>query len=211
MSKKMLILVTLAVMLSACLPSQQPAATVDVRSEVNTAVAQTMQVNTQIAEAVVLTVDAQRTLNTPTPESTATFEVVQIFTDTPFPSNTPRPFPTNTASLPIPPAAQQPYSCFVLTIKPDYLEEINAGANFEIRWNIKNTGARTWDVGLDLKYASGTKMTNPERVEIGKALAPGESYKISLTGKAPNKTGVQQMTWIVEGNLCYANVVITVK
>jgi hypothetical protein len=206
MLKKSILLTICAVLLASCLPLQQP--TVDVQSQVNTAVAQTMEANNRIAESVEQTVAAQQPVNTPTLEATATFEIVQIPTDTPFPTLTPRIFPTDP---PAPAAVQQPYSCFVLTVKPAYGEEIKAGASFEIRWNVKNTGTRAWDSGVDVKYGSGVKMTKPERVEISNALAPGEIFKISLTGQAPKNTGVQQMTWVVEGVGCYANVVITVK
>ena len=205
MLKKSLYLIAFAVLLTACLPGQP---TADIQSQVNTAVAQTMESNNRIALAVEQTVAAQQSLNSPTPEASATFEIISIFTDTPVPTFTP--FPTNT-SAPIPANVQLPYSCFVTTVRPEYLEVIKAGSNFEIRWIVKNTGTNTWDSGVDIKYASGVKMTNPERVEINKTMAPGDTFKISITGKAPNKSGVQQMTWIVENARCYANVAITVK
>lgn len=208
MLKKSLYLIMFAVLLTACLPAQP---TVDIQSQVNTAVAQTMESNNRIALAVQETLAAQLPANTPTAEVTATFETVDIFTDTPQPTVTP--LPTNT-SAPVPVQqsnVQQPWSCFVLTLRPGYGEQIKAGASFEIRWQVKNTGTQTWNNGIDVKYASGIQMTKPQRVEIGKIMAPGDIYKISLTGKAPKNQGVQQMTWIVEGANCYANVVITVK
>jgi len=213
MQRKFTILLLLAVLLSACLPTGQSQQDVD--SIVNTVVAQTMEANARIEEAVNQTLTAQAPLATATLEFTATpeptFEPLIIITDTPFPTstNTNVPFVPQSQSQQQPTA--QPYSCYVETRFPAYREEIKAGSNFEIRWFVKNTGTRTWDAGVDLKYASGVKMTTAERVEIKNALAPGEIYKISITGKAPKNSGVQQMTWIVEGKLCYANVVITVK
>lgn len=207
MLKKSLYLMTFAVLLAACLPAQP---TVDVQSQVNTAVAQTMEANNRIAQAVEQTVAARQPLDAPALEASATFEIVPIFTDTPLPTFTP--FPTNTsAPIPAPVDVQQPRSCFVLTIRPEYMEEIKAGSNFEIRWQVKNTGTLAWDSGVDVKYASGVKMTEKERVEISEVMDPGEIYKISITGKAPKNKGVQQMTWIVESINCYANVVIFVK
>lgn len=206
MLKKSLYLMTFAALLAACIPAQP---TADIQSQVNTAVAQTMEANNRIAQAVEQTV-AARDVSSPTPEVSATFETVQIFTDTPEPTFTP--FPTNTsAPIPAPANIQQPRSCFVLTLRPGYMEEIKAGASFEIRWQIKNTGTLAWDSGIDVKYASGVKFTQKERVEIGEVMDPGEIYKISITGKAPKNKGVQQMTWLVESINCYANVVIVVK
>ncbi|MBI3169556.1 MAG: hypothetical protein HYZ22_13820 [Chloroflexi bacterium] len=205
MLKKSLYLTAFAVLLAACVPAQP---TVDIQAQVNTAVAQTMEANNRISQAVEQTVAAQLPANTVT--ASATFESISIFTDTPVPTLTP--FPTNT-SAPIPAGAdvQQPRSCFVATIRPEYMEEIKAGASFEIRWQVKNTGTLSWDSGVDVKYASGAKMTEKERVEISEVMDPGETYKISITGKAPKNKGVQQMTWIVEGINCYANVAIVVK
>ena len=203
MQKKIMFLSLVIILLAGCLPGQTPQ---DVSSQINTAVAQTMQANLEIEQMV------QQPAFTPTAEFTATveptFETIIIQPDTPVPSNTP--FPTNTFA-PVAPVEQQPYSCFVETRSPEYLEEIQAGGNFEIKWFVRNTGTKAWTAGVDVKYASGPKMTTPERVEIKTALNPGEVYKISLNAKAPNTSGQHTMTWIVEGQLCYANVVITVK
>lgn len=209
MRKNITIIFLLVFVLSACLPGQSQQ---DIDSIVNTVVAQTMEANDRIEQAVNQTLTAQTPFATATLEFTATpeptFEPLIIITDTPFPlTNTAIPFAPQSQSQPTP----QAYSCFVETRFPAYGEEIKAGTNFEIRWFVRNTGTRAWDSGVDLKYASGVKMTTVERVEIKTALAPGEVYKISITGKAPKNSGVQQMTWIVEGQLCYANVVITVK
>ncbi|MFN3490667.1 MAG: NBR1-Ig-like domain-containing protein [Anaerolineales bacterium] len=211
MRKHITILLALIFILSACIPGQSQQ---DIDSVVNTVVAQTMEANARIEQAVNQTLTAQAPFATATLEFTATpeptFEPLIIITDTPFPTltNTSVPFvPQSQSQQPTP----QPYSCYVETRLPAYREEIKAGTNFEIRWFVKNTGTRTWDAGVDLKYASGVKMTAAERVEIKSALAPGEVYKISITGKAPKNSGVQQMTWMIEGKLCYANVVIVVK
>jgi outer membrane murein-binding lipoprotein Lpp len=209
MQKKILFLTLVMILLAGCLPAQTAQ---DVSSQVNTAVAGTMQSQAEIEQMVQQTMFAQQSLFTPTAESSATpqptFESVVIFTDTPFPSATP--FPTNTFA-PAAPVVQQAYDCFVETRSPVYLEEIKAGGNFEIKWFVRNTGTNAWASGVDIKYGSGPQMTTSERVEISTALNPGEVYKITLNAKAPNKSGTHTMTWIVEGQLCYANVTITVK
>jgi len=210
MRRNPMILVVLAFVLAACFPGQN---TVDVQPLVNTAVAQTMEAERRIAESVAQTVAAQQVLATPSVEftptttalPTATYEIITLITDTPLPP------PEQPTSAPAPPAVKQPYSCFVNTRSPANLEEIRAGAPFEIRWTVINTGTRTWNSGVDVKFESGVKMTNASRVEIPVKLAPNESYKISLNANAPGKKGVQRMTWVVEGNMCYAQVVITVK
>ncbi|MDP1547422.1 MAG: NBR1-Ig-like domain-containing protein [Anaerolineales bacterium] len=210
MIKKTMILIALVFLVAACLPAQQAPA--DVQSQVNTAVAQTLEANNLMAEAATQTMNAQVSAASPTLAFTLTleptFEPILIITDTPLP-------PTFTSTpFPPPPPAQstsKPYSCFVSTLSPSLYEEIKADSNFEIKWSVKNTGTRAWDSGVDVKYAGGVQMTNATRVEIPVGLQPGQSYKISLNAKAPKGTGVRQMTWIVEGQMCYAQVVITVK
>src|SRR5690606_5451761 len=87
MQRKFTILLLLAVLLSACLPvgqSQQ-----DIDAIVNTVVAQTMQANDRIEQAVNQTLTAQAPLPTAIIEFTATPEpVLEIITDTPFPTAT---------------------------------------------------------------------------------------------------------------------------
>lgn len=207
MQKKFTILLMLAILLAACAPGQSAQ---DVDSLVSTVVAQTMEANDRIEQAVNQTLTAQVPLASPTlaftPTLVPTFEPLIIITDTPLPAtSTPFSQPAQAQSTP------QAYSCFVETRRPAYLEEIKAGSNFEIVWFVRNTGTRAWDSGIDVKYASGPKMTTPERTEIKVAMNPGDIYKISLNAKAPKNQGRHTMTWIVEGQLCYANVTITVK
>lgn len=198
MLKKLLILMTLAALLVACLPSQQP--TADVQAEVNTAVAGTMQVNEQIERSVEQTVAAKE-IAQPT-EAPTDAEVVLQVTDTPFvvPSLTP------TATL-IPPR----YSCSVTTNKPRTNEPMNGGQDFDIKWTIKNTGTAAWYNAIDIKYYSGESMATSKRAEVKALLKPGESYQLVLDAKAPKSKGPHFMAWMVDGGLCYAYVTVWVK
>lgn len=211
MHKNILIAAALALLITACLPGQDQGELV---SRVNTAVAQTMQVNEQVQRNVegTLTALAPVATITPavtdTPAATATLERVVIETDTPFPLPV---FPSDT---PAPPAAvktQAPYSCYIATIKPASGQEMSPGDSFEIVWIVKNTGARAWRSGVDVKLAGGSKLTGPARVQIPVPMNPGDSYKINLTGKAPADTGLYYMSWMVEGPICYGQVTIVVK
>ena len=66
MKKSLLVIIILAALLAGCgAPGQSPEA---IQAQVNTAVAQTLEVEDQIAKSVVLTVDAQVPLSTPTAE-----------------------------------------------------------------------------------------------------------------------------------------------
>ncbi|HNN13847.1 MAG TPA: NBR1-Ig-like domain-containing protein [Anaerolineales bacterium] len=205
MSKKILLLTAIAVILTACVPAAQPA--VDVKAEVNTAVAGTMQVNEQINQAVAETVAAQN--ETPSSIEGDTVNVAAQVTDTAtftptvvlaIPSNT----PTNTA-VPL------KYTCSVYKKKPKDNESYNKNAEFDVKFIITNTGTRPWPKGIDFKYNGGTDLAHPKRVEIPVALQPGQSYEVVLDGKAPDKRGNYVMSWLVDGPMCTAYIAIKVK
>lgn len=207
MQKKMIILVTLVFLVTACIPGQNQQ---ELEARVTTAVAQTIEANNQIANAVAATVAAQNALFTPTTE------VELSLTPTETPSITFTPItPTNTPLSINPTATFKPaqplYACNVVTQKPANYTEIKSGAKFDIRWIIVNVGLRPWVAGVDVKYASGTNMASPKRVEIPKEILPGYKYVIDLDATAPNKKGTYSMTWVVDGPMCYPSIIIVVK
>jgi hypothetical protein len=202
MPKKILLFITLAALLAACLPSQQPAA--NVQDQVNTAVAGTMQANQQIERAVEQTVIAKEAAANPSdaPTEVPVIEVVLQASNTPVvvASFTP-------TATPIP----LKYTCAIVNLKPRNGTTYRGGEEFQVKFNVINTGTRPWPIGIDVKYVSGTNLTGTKRVEIPKALDPGQVYLINLDGKAPKKSGYYMMTWLVDGPMCYGSIGINVK
>lgn len=218
MRKTMFILTAIVFLVAACLPVQSNDQELDAR--VNTAVAQTMAVEDQVANSVEQTVAAQSSLATPTAAATEDPAASATVTETPlaFPSLTFTPFAIDTPTLlPINPTAtrrvvqQAKYSCTAILRKPADGTQFNAGAHFDIKWTIVNTGANSWDAGMDVKYYSGPKMATTTRFEIPKVMNPGDTYEVDLDGVAPDKKGRQVMTWAVDGPMCFPYVAITVK
>lgn len=211
MRKNILIAAALVFLITACLPGQNEA---EFEARIQTAIAQTMQVQEQVARNVEGTLTSMAPLATPTPDvpdvptSTATLERIIIDTDTPFPLPV---FPTDTPAPPAAAKTQPPYSCYINTTKPKSGQEMGPGNTFEIVMFVVNTGTATWHSGVDVKHAGGSKLTGPSRVEIGVPMAPGDQFKISLTGKAPANNGTYYMSWAVEGPMCFGNVTIVVK
>jgi hypothetical protein len=203
MAKKMLFLITLAVMLTACLPSQQP--TADVQAQVNTAVAGTMQANAQINQAVEQTVAAKEQVAAPTEAPTDLDNNVVLQTTA---TNTPFSIASATPTATLIPLK---YTCAVYKKKPRDNEAFSKGEEFDVKFTVTNTGTRTWPKGIDFKYVGGTVLAGPKRVEIPKALAPGQSYEIVLDGKAPDQKGFYVMTYFVDGPMCYGYIAINVK
>lgn len=200
----------LALFLGACLPAapsqqdpqvQNTQSSQDVQSQVETAVAQTIQAQNQIGTYVAQTIEAQ---------ATATFTSTPII----FPTLTPFVIPTATnkpsggGGGDVPP--KQSMSCDVIHLRPTAYSTFNRGQEFDIKMTVVNNGTATWPSGYDYKYTGGTQMTTTTIVELP-PLKPGGQYEVVLDATAPSEYGNHTMTWMVQGQLCYGYVVITVN
>jgi hypothetical protein len=201
------IILALSVLIGACLPTatetQAPQAqntpALDTQSQINTAVAQTIEAQNQIGTAVALTTESQYTA---TPSATP----FTIPTLTPFVVMTPTTKPSGGGST----YTKPEYACDVIRLRPTAYAEFNRGQEFDIKMTVVNQGTRSWYAGYDLKYAGGPKMTSVLQVELP-AMKPGDMHEVILDANAPAEKGNQTMTWTVEGRLCFGYVTITVK
>lgn len=205
------IMLATALFIGACLPAaseqqntqvQQVQNTpgLDTQSQVNTAVAETVEAQAQIATAVALTTEAQYT-------ATPTATEFVIPTLTPFVITTPTTRPSGGSGGS---TAKPDYACDVIRLRPTAYTEILHGQKFDIKMTVVNQGTRAWYQGFDLKYVGGPKMTTVTRVELP-AMNPGDMHEVVLDANAPTEKGNQTMTWAVDGRLCFGYVTITVK
>jgi len=206
------IMLILASFIGACLPTasapqnaqaQNTQSVEDTQAEIATAVAQTIEAQNQIGTSVALTTEAQATATfTPTP--------LTIPTLTPFviPTSTTR--PSSGASTGGSAPAKYDYACEVINRRPYDGTEILHGQEFDIKWTIKNTGTKSWDAGMDVKYSSGPKMTSISIFEIPVVMKPNDTYDVVLDARAPDELGHQVMDWVVQGQLCWPYVVLNV-
>lgn len=201
-------------LLAACAPA--PAPTQD-----------PAEVQRQIQEAVALTVSAQ---SAQTEQAQA---LIPEPTNTPLPTQTEAVPPTPTSLIPtatpfvvVPPPTTAPstgggsgftpvkpeYACDVIHQRPYDDTVYKAGATFDIKWTIVNTGTKSWVKGLDLKYNYGPEMTAPgdSPVELPE-MKPGDQFEVILDATAPNEQGTQVMNWMLEGGFCYPYVRIIVN
>lgn len=214
MNRAMITLLVLALSLSACLPAttsnnNQQAQQVqntqqssqDVQSNIETAVAQTVEAQNEISTSVAQTMQAQATL-TPTPTAT----LFSLPTVTPFVVSTPTIRPAGGGGAPV----KAEYSCDIIHQRPYDNQEFLHGQEFDIKWTILNTGTKTWPAGYDLKYWSGPKMTSAGTVQLP-SMAPGDQFDVVFDAVAPDEPGFQVMTWVVEGQICFPYIAIFVK
>jgi hypothetical protein len=211
------IMVVLSLFIGACLPaaatSQQQSqqsqgvqaaqSVEDTQSQISTAVAQTIDAQNQIGTAVALTTEAQAS-----PTFTATPVTIPTFTPLVIPTATNKPASGGGGGGSS--SGKYEYACEAINRRPFDNSEILHGQNFDIKWTIKNTGTKTWDPGMDVKYLSGPQMTSVTLIEIPVAMKPGDTYQIVLDANAPAETGFQVMTWVVQGQLCYPYVALMV-
>lgn len=214
MKKTLIVMTTLTIFLTSCIPGQTPE---QAQAQINTAVA--AAIGTQqslIDQAVASTLTAVAQNASPTPVG-STAEPSATNTPLSFPTLTPV-IPTVTSAPVIPPSgggggvpAKRDYACSSIGTKPKDYSEFHKGDDFDIKWTIVNTGSKTWDAGVDVKYASGPQMSYETIVEIPVAMAPNDQYTIVLDAAAPTTSGSHIMTWAVQGQMCYLYVAINVK
>ena len=210
-SKKNFLLSVMAVMvlLAACQPPAVPTQSAsDLENQVATIVALTVAAqNAQTQSAV-----------SPTPQATNTTLPTQTDSAPPTPTLL---LPTATPTVVVLPTSssggggggtttRRDYSCDTIRRRPLDNTSYRPGDPFDIKWTIVNTGTKTMVAGLDLKYNSGTQMTNRTRVELPE-LKPGAQFAVDFDAVAPNKEGTYIMTFLVEGGLCYPYVAIIVE
>ena len=222
MKKSLLVIIILAALLAGCAaPGQSPEA---IQAQVNTAVAQTLEVEDQIAKSVVLTVDAQVPLSTPTAEVVPTATPITIPTFTPV-------VPTVTPVAIIPPSgggsggsssgsASSPkskiYSCAIVGEKPADGASFRPGDSFDKTWTIKNTGSATWEAGWEFEYKGGEDMSPTGDFLIGQQVKPGGTITLVIEVDAPKITQkdsgkVFVMTWSLNNGSHFCTPFVAIK
>ncbi len=222
MKKSLLVIIILAALLAGCgAPGQSPEA---IQAQVNTAVAQTLEVEDQIAKSVVLTVDAQVPLSTPTAEVVPTATPITIPTFTPV-------VPTVTPVAIIPPSgggsggsssggASSPkskiYSCAIVSEKPYDGASFRPGDSFDKSWTIKNTGSATWEAGWEFEYKGGEDISPTGDFLIGQQVKPGGTITLVIEVDAPKITQkdsgkVFVMTWSLNNGSHFCTPFVAIK
>jgi len=196
---------------SACAPAQPVKSPEEIENQIATSVALTVAAqNIQMGQTQAIIPEPT---NTPLPTQTETDPAIPtpvLPSATPFvvlpPTLTPETSVDGGGATRIP----LNYACTSRDRRPYDNTHFKSNREFDIKWTIVNTGAKSWPAGLDVKYFSGTKMTSTTFVELP-AMGPGDTYVLNIDAIAPKKEGFYVMTWTVEGQLCYPYVAIIVE
>jgi len=210
LSTKKILLFTLAMifLLSACQPALPTQNLGDIANQVATSVALTVAAQSALTQAA------------PSPVPAATNTMLPTQTEVgALPSPTPV-LPTATAIVIVPPTSvssggggtttKPQYACNPFPRTPRDNTIFRPNDSFDIKWTIVNTGTKTMQTGLDLKYDDGPQMTATTLVELPE-LEPGESTTVTFDAVAPSKEGTYIMTFSVEGSLCFPYTAIIVE
>lgn len=179
----------------------------------------------QVATSVALTVAAQNALTQAAPT------LVPQATNTTLPTQTevgvvPSPtlvLPTATAVVVASPTlvpsgggggggstTKPQYACNPFPRTPRDNSIFRPNDSFDIKWTIVNTGTKTMQAGLDLKYDDGPQLTKTTLIELPE-LEPGDSTQVTMDAVAPSQEGTYIMTFSVEGSLCFPYTAIIVE
>lgn len=208
--KAVLVALALAALLAACAPAPQ-ANSQQVLSNVGTSVALTVEAQNGVSTAAAATLTAQAPLPTATlvpttiPLSLPT-TVTTLATATPFvvvpPSGGGSGGSTGSSGT-------ADYACTWTSSPPD-LTSYKPGDDFDVKFTITNSGAKTWVAGKDFTYIGDTLFTTVSFVQLPE-LKPNHYLSFTFDAKAPMNKGRYAEQWKVQGIPgCYPLVVIIV-
>ena len=209
-----LLVITLLV---ACAPGEEPPSPEEIEAAINTAVAQTMEAEEQIAASVEMTVAARET------EAARALPTATLIPPTqPLPTLTPI-LPTATPFTVAPSSGgggggttTYEYSCDIIRQRPRDNTEFKRTNDFDVSFVILNNGTATWPAGKDvillgnpgptLGVAAGTVV-----LQLGE-MKPGDTSAVigPFDAAAPDAPGHYVIDFKVEGGFCYPYVAFNV-
>ena len=202
--------------LVACAPGEEPPSPEEIEAVINTAVAQTMEAEAQIAASVEMTVAARET-EAARAQPTATLVPTQ-----PLPTLTPI-LPTATAFTAVPPSGgggggggggTSTYSCDIIRQRPRDNTEFKRTNTFDVSFAILNNGTATWPAGKDVTLLGnpGSTLSIPTGFVVQlPEMKPGDVFAVGpFDATAPDTPGRYVIDFKVEGGLCYPYVAFTV-
>ena len=205
-------------LLVACAPGEEPPSPEEIEAAINTAVAQTMEAEGQIAASVEMTVAARET------EAARALPTATLVPPTQLlPTLTPV-LPTATPFAVVPPSGGSggsgggtttyENSCDIIRQRPRDNTEFLRTNTFDVSFAIKNTGTATWLAGKDLILLGNpgnTLIAPPGIIQLPEDVKPGEIFEVGpFDAVAPDEPGHYVIDFKLEGGFCYPYVAFNV-
>jgi hypothetical protein len=144
-------------------------------------------------------IDTPTRAATRTPLPSSTSFVLASFT----PSNTITNTPTET-----------PQATMTYTPGSDQVQEISQspvdgvvlspGADFDLRWEVKNIGTNDWNPNYYYEYQSGVEGSGPKSYNLSKRVDDGEKITLIVDMIAPSSSGSYTSTWVLKNDSGHA-------
>ncbi len=192
-TKRMTLIVFLALLLAACGSQEPPMPTPDVGA-IQTAAAQTVMAEIRATQ------NAAASL---TPLASPTAEAAESLTESLTESAAESPTPTVTVVVlgtpvivgtPLGLCDDSNYNPATVDVNIPDDTEMTPGQEFLKTWKIRNTGACTWGAGYAVVFAYGERM-NGTPAAISIPVLPNQEVEVSVQFKAPTKAGQYSSTW----------------
>jgi len=204
-------------LLVACAPGEEPPSPEEIEAAINTAVAQTIEAEGQIAASVEMTVAARET------EAARALPTATLVPPTQLlPTLTPV-LPTATPFAVVPPSGGSGGSgggtttyenaCDIIRQRPRDNTEFLRSHTFDVSFAIKNTGTSTWLAGKDLILLGnpGNTLIAPPGIIQLTEIEPGEIFEVGpFDAVAPDEPGHYVIDFKLEGGFCYPYVAFNV-
>lgn len=209
-------LVTVVVLVMACVPTfAAPFPTVDPNA-VNTFIAQTVDAaSTQTAAAQptsTFTPTITPTRPTDTPSPTVTSTVIFIL---------------STPTQPVIPTftfvssgggsgnglSSDNYACQVISVSPANGTRFNARDDFDAVWRVRNNGQRNWDRNsVDFIYDSGDRIHKVSGYDLSSNVRSGDTTNLGADMEAPRDPGTYTTYWTLRvGNNEFCRMSLTIN
>jgi hypothetical protein len=133
--------------------------------------------------------------NTQTPVPTSTSFTVDTFTPTSTFTNTPTETPE--ATMTYTPGTDQAQE---LSQSPADGAALSPGADFDLRWEIKNIGTNDWSSDYDYYYKSGVEGSGADTYDFPSAVNDGDKVTIIIDMVAPSSSGSYSTTWALRND-----------
>ena len=206
-------------LLAACAPGEEPPSPEEIEAAINTAVAQTMEAEEQIAASVEMTVAARET------EAAQALPTATMVPPEPLPTLTPI-LPTATPFAVAPPSGGGggggggsttfEYSCDIIRQRPRDGTEYLRTHTFDVSFVILNNGTATWPAGKDvvlLGDPGGALAIAPGALVLElPEMKPGDTSPVigPFDAVASDTPGKYVIDFKVEGGICFPYVAYTV-
>jgi hypothetical protein len=186
--------VTLLLVLSACLPASPTPNNLPDTGALYTQAAQTVAVQLTLAAGQTAVAQLTQVASAPTQQPAPPTNAPPADTPTPT-QEPPTPTPTPTQEPPTPTPRPCDWAEFVgdVTVKDGSVFQPNA--DFTKTWRLKNIGTCNWTGEYDLVFVSGDQLDAEKAVPLDERVRPGETIDLSVDLVAPEDPGEYLGRW----------------